>query len=292
MGTTVTEKRESPRGGIDSDGKESYDRSYQIETTAATIGPRTVRQALPPRGTAFTYGTDTSPKCTVQTITVKIDPNIATRWHGEVRYTENDNECDEEYDDPLDKPPTFEWDTIEEMEVVEKATKKFDEDDQLENQPVANSAGQAFDPPYTEPTAHLKCVMIRNEDSFTPQTSLSWQNKTNSDTFTIDGYEIEEDQALIKRITGRRIARCEGADYFVVTYEIHFQKSDWDRRPLDAGQMELVDGELKHIRAEGQPVSEAVPLDGAGAKKGAAQNAVYLRFATKDPIAYGPLQFE
>ena len=56
--------------------------------------------------------------------------------------------------------------------------------------------------------------------------------------------------------------------------------------------MELVDGELKHIRAEGQPVSEAVPLDGAGAKKGAAQNAVYLRFATKDPIAYGPLQFE
>ena len=171
-------------------------------------------------------------------------------------------------DDPISRPAEIEWGEGSYSEVVTKATLVTAAGAEVADQPVANSAGEPFDPPLEVEKTFLTLRITVNRANFSPSTVSSYSNKTNSDTF----FGFEAGKVKCRSVTA--ISQFEkGRHFWRITASFEIRDS-WDYELLDAGYWEIVAGAREEITfPNGRPLSAPWPLDGAGTKLTVAQVA-------------------
>jgi hypothetical protein len=173
-----------------------------------------------------------------------------------------------EIEDPLNRPPIFNWEIQKYQRVVDK---------DVYGNAVSNSAGAPFSPLPEADDTRFVLTMERNEAEPDWNLILTYQDAINSDTFL--GFSPGTAKVNLKASA----AFENNLYYWKVTYTFEFrnivtingeQFSGWDLHLLDQGYYEL-DANSKPrliLDAQGNPPGEPVPLNGAG-KRGLA-NAV------------------
>lgn len=152
------------------------------------------------------------------------------------------------------RPPQVSIDSIEVEEL-----RQIDYD----NKPVKNSAGQPFNPPLKvtvyRPQITITLFKALGDDSY--GNAVTYIGKVNSDTF----YGFAANTLICKKYSLQ--SQFEHGQFWWNKTVVLEAKADGYNpiRILDAGTYELCGGVIKPIRdAEGQPVTDPVPLDGNG----------------------------
>ena len=176
------------------------------------------------------------------------------------------NPQSQDNDDPLSRPAEISWSQGSYSEVITKATRVSDAGAETADQPVANSAGEPFDPPLEVEKSFLILTITRNQANFNQNAANSYTNATNSDTF----FGFEAGKVKCKGISGISVFE-KNRHFWRATYVFEIRES-WDYELLDAGYWEIVGGNRLPIPFNnGRPLPAPWPLDGAGAKLTAAQ---------------------
>jgi len=200
--------------------------------------------------------------------------------------------CEYEYtEDPLLQSYVVQFSPQSSQEAIDKAI-----DGGVMNKKLANSAHEPFDPPIQEEFYDVGVVITRNEASFDITAMSEYFNRVNSDFFAFtcnNGVRYSFDPGLVRCKSIQAEEKRHGNTwYFVVNYEFVVRPDGWSRRILDQGFREIVDGGYKSILDdEGNPVSQAVNLDGHGRKLSASADPVFLTFQTKYDKAFAGLGF-
>jgi hypothetical protein len=180
--------------------------------------------------------------------------------------------------DPIEWPIDLQWDRVEydEICVVD-----------INGNPVANSAGQPFDPPITRQMSKGILRITRNEADYDPKLADLYSDCINSDTFMgRDPYTVK-----VSGIPGVIKTNPQGGYYAAVTYTFEFDKKKWKKFPLDIGLQEL-DGSTppklrKLLDDQGQPISDPAKLDGSGHQLPSNGTPVFLEFDVYDEVNFG-----
>lgn len=187
-------------------------------------------------------------------------------------------------DNPLSRPVTITWEDYEFEEPVEL---------DVLGKPVLNSAGQAFDPPPTRVASRPVVVFTKNQAEFNASLAQQYKNKSNSDTW----WGLSAGQAKVASIRASEEKEENGITYYEVRYEIHLNEDGWKKRILDQGRMEritfestdyviyraIIDPETK------RPVTDPVPLNGAGGPLSDDGGPVFLEFDFYGSVPFAPL---
>lgn len=194
-------------------------------------------------------------------------------------------------DNPLDDPVDIDW----AFQAYEIGLER-----DVGGAPVVNSAGDAFDPPYTVDRYHPVVTIVRNEATFNPTTALSKQGKLNDDSVRIAGLSISPGEGKLIDFAGRRAYR-NGRTYWVVTYRIEFSDDKdfddnvigWTREFYDHGLYTKVGAgdRTRILDDEGQKVVVPHALDGAGGK-GDKDTPKYRLFDVFETTAFEPLDLD
>lgn len=172
-------------------------------------------------------------------------------------------------DDPLAISPVIKWDS-------ESSQEPIDED--ANGKSIANSAGQAFDPPIQE-TFHDKILKIeRNEGTFDYERASAYEGSINSDTFW--GFAAGKVLCRAMKADPRRVAALA---YYTVNYEFVIREDGWKRRIKDQGlATKNDDGELVIAKdVDDNTMTEPILLDGSGKALAAGADAKWIEFETK-----------
>jgi hypothetical protein len=156
----------------------------------------------------------------------------------------------------------------------------------LNNNLVANSAGQRFDPPLMIDDSRPIVRITRNELYFDPALAIRYQDTINSDRF------FGAEPRTAKLNIGPVVYQYQnGIQFWRVTYTIEFRFDNWKLKVLDEGYMEKDTDhppDLKPIIVQGEKVPSPYPLDGDG-HKGDPQDPQYLEFKVYREVPFAPL---
>jgi len=191
------------------------------------------------------------------------------------------------YDIPTERPPQYVWRTIHYDGPIHSATTTFGSTTRV---PVVNSAGDPFDPPFTEDLPRIGLVATRFEANFDPLTILYYSDRVASDSFM--GFPAGA-------------ARCveinadphyeNGVACYRVSYQFEFDEHQWAHRPIDVGGRALDDNGVLKVVGDENGVSHGglVLLDGTGKMLPRNQQAsfVTLTYHNRYAVAFGPLGF-
>lgn len=248
-----------------------YKRKFQVETDLARVDAIVIRQhpSIPAIGSFYAQGVsfDTGAFCQSVNCTQKDDNPFF--WEVECEYSSRS--ISELLDaNPLLRPLEISWST-------EKITEAIDED--INGNPIANSAGTKFDPPI-EITRRVLKITIKRNFIDPKEDHADYLDHVNEKAFL--GYAAE--MVLFDDFETHREFE-NGMFFFPRQYTFLVKTTGnvgWKRRPLDAGYYQIVGGQRVEIQspATGQPVSEPWPLNGAGVALAVGAAPVYLTFTT------------
>lgn len=184
---------------------------------------------------------------------------------------------------PLLRPADITW----RFQTVERVAEK-----DINDVPIQNRAGDAFDPPLMETDYLLVCEIRRNVASHSPADALAKMNTTNDASVTIAGVTVGAGQALMREYSAER-AYENGVTFARQTFEILFSES-FDREVANVGYY-FIDGSdgdkrKRFLDDEGRP--DDIPRfiqQGAGSGDDAAGVANYLTFQTKESSTWSSL---
>lgn len=154
-------------------------------------------------------------------------PGTLTIWDVDVVYRVPD---DEPIISPLAEPLKVQWGktTIQEPYY-------FD----VDGVPIANSAGEPYDPPRTRPRTVPSLRIVRNEPSYNPALFQPFFDSVNALPF----WHGQPGQVYCAGTTADGPNSRNGVTFWSVTYEFFYQEDPWDIEViLDQGLNELVDG--------------------------------------------------
>jgi len=194
-------------------------------------------------------------------------------------------------DNPLNAPPDRRWGYVE-------CTEPIDED--LDGNPIVNTAGDTFDPPPTETFYDPLYTVVRNEAVAGAIVSLQYNDAVNADPFLGASpgeawIRVESEEVHAKQLT-----------YCRMTYAVQFRvnkrdKAGWKLRILNQGynskfQTGSDDTAVRPVmdKRTGTPISHPVLLDAKGARilpeqLAGGTKAVWLTFKRKRSVSFGPL---
>ena len=246
MAVVAVTPKWSDRGSTrNADGSRTAYRSYQVLTDSADTDEVTVRQAdgIPRAGSVH-------PKDALMFAgAAEARPAGPLLWDVTITY-QSPPATDPEHENPLDQPPEV-WTTSESY------SETIDTDAQ--GKPIANSAGEPFDPPLTE-TVEIEILHVRkNLPSFDLGKAIRYRGGVNTDTFM----GFEPGTCVLRTIDSRRIY-SGGWTYESVYAEVAINTRldpqgnllGWKRRILDRGMRQ------RKLDANGDP---AVDVNGCPA---------------------------
>ena len=250
----------------------SYTRYFQVIDTSADPNIIIQKQAdgLPAYGAW--YPTDGYSVCTSLSTTGKPDQvnDAGTRkyrWEVAARYEPRKTNRVPK-DDPAD-PADPEKPRVS----IGSAPREYVPLEDLDGEPIQNSAGDPFDPPPIEveyDDALSVGVNIKNA-SFNIAATMAYRDSYNSANITICNYVIPQYAGLMRDILATPASR-NGVDYWAVTFEILVTRKAglWNElRIQDQGynQLDAAGTATVKIRdRDKQPVQFPALLDGAGRK--------------------------
>lgn len=136
----------------------------------------------------------------------------------------------------------------------------------INGNPIANSAGQPFDPPPEIDDYRLIAYITRNEAIYDPSTALYYQNAIN--TNVIFG-GVGQHQAKLNGLGGTR-RNFHNTLWWEVEYQVQFKLDTWILKKPDKGKFSKWTSPTgsvlwEPVRAgDGVPVTTDVYLDGSG----------------------------
>lgn len=265
---SIQETWEGRGGGIDQTAVRTYTRVWEIFTVSELTDTQLVREApgLPVMFQVYSTDTSTDLGARVTNIDPAQDPVDPRKWMVTVKYSSKYEDPARQEPNPLRRPSKISYRNTRSEEAVQK-----DVEDLL----VANSAGDAYDPPQTRRVNSPLIVISKNLPSYNPDVVDAYQNTWNTTRFL--GYDIGK--VLCAEITAE--SEVYEGDYVywphVFTFEV--KKAGWNvREILDAGFMELVGGRLRPILRDGVAVSKPSLLNGAGLRLTPGAAPKYQRF--------------
>ena len=257
--------RESSR---DETGRK-HTRTWLIEVNSATDTTWLALQAagLPIYGAGYPSDSIATAK---QFRAVPLKDETRLLFRVTVGYTTPTGSTPDLADDPVNDPVQVAWgsDTVSVPVEFDKAGAR-----------VTNSALDPFDPPAEHELYYPMCTIVRNEATYNPLTAHSFKGSVNNAGVTIGGLTVGTRRARLKEWGGVYMQR-NGEDYYQHTYIVVFRPDRVAGATTYVGH-DLVMPDMGYrekcakagggyerktiIGADGQPVTEAVHLDGSGA---------------------------
>lgn len=278
---------------IDATWARRYTIIYRVVTSNARIGVQQVILQCPVRiGSTYSYGAiidntlEIDTGSWVQTITGEPEATgDGKNWLVTVEYGPKEPPTE----NPLDATPTVTWDFVSAEEIVDKDT---------DGKPVINSAYDYFDPPLTREKRDPIVTVVRNEATFDYDLAFAMQDVISSDVFLGAAAGLWK----INKITGvaAESIALDGTKYtyWIVTYELQFNRNGWKRPVLNQGMRQLnttlvngVANGWEPILVNGQPISSPAPLDNAGRALNPNATIVYKTFKVYFEMPFTNLNF-
>jgi len=221
-----------------------------------------------------------NPLMTVRDVTLDQD-EAPTVWTATVSYSsapyDKDDEEDEDFDSPLDKPARIRWTTTQ-------FTKPIFRD--LNEEAIVNSAGDYFDPPIEVDASRFSLVVEKNLASV-PSWVLTYSNAINNASFDVLGLTIPARTAKLSELAISEEQKEQEVEFYTVTFRLELanaEEEDWVVRVLDQGLHEYeptTSGYTKTpILIDGEPAKQPVLLNGNGVAivNPEPTDAVYLEY--------------
>lgn len=221
-----------------------------------------------------------NPLMTVRDVTLDQD-EAPTVWTATVSYSsapyDKDDEEDEDFDSPLDKPARIRWTTTQ-------FTKPIFRD--LNEEAIVNSAGDYFDPPIEVDASRFSLVVEKNLVSV-PSWVLTYSNAINNASFDVLGLTIPARTAKLSELAISEVQKEQDVEFYTVTFRLELanaEEEDWVVRVLDQGLHEYeptISGYVKTpILIDGEPAKQPVLLNGSGVAivNPEPTDAVYLEY--------------
>ena len=166
----------------------------------------------------------------------------------------------EEEKPPMDRRAKFVWSTSKYQKAIDKTAESTP-------RAILNSAGNYFNPPPIKDVSHWTVDVTKNVAAV-PTSVLSYPDRINSGTFTIQGISVAKNVA---KIMGIRISdlQIEGeTEYYVFSYTLEFDSDDkWRGKYLQQGLLQKSGSDrIPCVDKHGAPVRTPVPLDANGAQ--------------------------
>ncbi len=159
---------------------------------------------------------------------------------------------------PLNRDAEITWSTIKYQKAVER---------DINGNGIVNSAGIAFNPPPLKDLSRWTCSVAKNVSSV-PTNVLTYRDKLNSGTFTIDGISVAAKVAKIQSIQISKW-KVEGEEWYrTFACTLEFDDIDkWKGKYLQQGIVQKSGSDrIPCVDKHGQPVRFPVPLTAAGAQ--------------------------
>jgi hypothetical protein len=254
----------------------NYTRCFQVRTDSPLSGPEVAVSLVSALTGALYSSYPTDAFALLKSFKPQQDSESPLWWTVQVEYSSQTKVQSQQDPVPWNRPPVI----TGSFQKVEKVAER-DKDGNL----ICNSAIMSFDPPILIEVAQGTVTVQQNVQltdaglNFTTQYACYGCVNSNDlflnffppDSCRYDGWEFQQEE-------------FSGSPYwslkwsFSVNLNTDTFTGDWNNlQVLDAGLVELVDGEWKNIKdANGNPVSQPVLLDGAGQKLPPAGVPVYL----------------
>jgi len=299
----VHEALASGKGSGQHDSGNTYERVFDVKsdsyddnayTIANAIDPNT-SLAIPSPYSYFQKGNDTDYGSIVTKITPERDSRYPLLWHVRVEYSvlRADTSNGQWPGGTLDI--TF---RLPDIRIWKLPVEEIIEYDVITGDPVANSAGDRFDPLPTD-TRYRKAIEI-----------TFWAR-----TYDLDDWDDYEDSTNADIIWGRDpgtllmagppsgVRKVDNTGtYWENRLEIHYDPKGWKRSYYDRGRRKLVTDDLSPPSAStpatgkapitdntGGRVGDDVPLNGGGQPLAEGQDLVTLAFTFKESQPWAPL---
>lgn len=158
---------------------------------------------------------------------------------------------------PLETPSEIAWGSAT---YTDPAVKDIDE------KAIVNSAGQPFDPPLTIERRALVATIVYNSEDFSPSQAAEFQGTVNATATVIGNFNVGPREAKIIEI-GATKQYYEDIKYWQVTVKVEINAETWDRKVLDQGIYETIDGKTDYMTTDKkEQVTEPLKLNGSGRK--------------------------
>jgi len=163
---------------------------------------------------------------------------------------------------------------------------------------ILNSAGQPFDPPLVQDDSSLRIDIQRNEtrEEFDPDTTANrFKDTLNISQITIAGINIGPLEGRMIDVQADKKWDQENEVYWDVSYIIEVRRSTHKRSILDAGYYQLASSPTdftdieRLLDSDDEPITEPVPLNGAGTALALSGEFEYLDFTTYFPDDWSQL---
>lgn len=201
-------------------------------------------------------------------------------WEAEAEFNTAPIDTNKEEEDTpvLDRRAKFSWSTTKYQKAIEK---------DRDGNAILNSAGDYFDPPPLKDVSRWTVTVTKNMSAL-PDGILTWENKLNSDAFTIDGVSVEVNGAKISQINVGDIQKEGDTEFRVLTYSLEFDKDNWEGKYLDQGFYFLDSGTKKRIQINGKDCVSPQMLDGSGGKitNPTPATAVFMSYDIYEEMAF------
>ena len=171
-------------------------------------------------------------------------------------------------------------------------------DQDINGNPIVNTAGDAFDPPLMEDDPRFVLTVIRNEPTFNQAMQIQYRNAINSDPFA--GYDPLMVRVL--EFTPENLFHQDVGWYYKVTYSFECKPAGssslgdngYRRRVLNQGMraLSVVSGKRFVPNFKGVPITEPVLLNDAGNTLDVGAAPVFLEFQTKPELSFAAFQFD
>lgn len=309
---TAREGQQRP-ASHEADGSRTYTREFFVQTSSDSDDGRTVLSASGLPGIMAKHPSDTA-LCVKRTprpvagtarlwlvtceYTTKLDKVVAETGGGP-----GSGQGDFSKDNPLERPPEIEWDTVKYQVAL---------DTDWDGKPIVTAADEPYDPPVVEDAGFLCLTVQVNLPTFNVPQIAKATYAANSDPFLLhDADEIlcdmlrakpgYENETFFVRVTARFV--FNPIEYVLIGTPPDQKQVDvaggWRRRLMHAGFMEVAAATGKRQRIMlpgGQFPSEPWPLHNSGAAFTQAEIAapqtyprVYRKFRTKRPFDFNVL---
>ena len=180
----------------------------------------------------------------------------STLWQIELQYGTR-NPLEHAIDgNPLHLPTRFSF---------EPATEEVPAFEDVDGNPIVNSAGDPYDPPLMRRVLRAKLKVRRNESpsAVNLPTLLALSNTLNMAAW--NGFPPKTVLLEPLQLPEAEFSQVTQQFYFPFQYEFSINFDTWVKQVINAGVRELdSSGNLKQITINGQPVSNPVPLDKEG----------------------------
>lgn len=275
--TSVDEIKGRRRSSQDSLWRRTYTRVYRVQTDDPSTDALTVRTAsgLPSIGNTYSVGSVHDYGAFVQSIEASEETEDGKSWIVTVEYGPYD--AGQFPSNPVQWPLRVSF-SQQKYELAVGQDRN--------GNAILNSAKDPYKDPVTIDQSRTIITAVRNEPiaSFDLTLAESYYDKVNSATW--NGFTARTVKLDSITTSQPQYDSNNQIYYFEVTYTFAVKRDKWNSKILDSGFNELDSSSparQQPVRdAQGQPVTEAVPLDGSGHRLATSGSPVFTEYEIYD----------